>query len=359
MLAYLNGKLIPAAQAVVPVSDAGFVQGTTVAEQLRTFGGRLFRLEQHLHRLAASLEIVGVDPGISLAELAEAAHELTRHNHALLAPGDDLGLSMFVTPGPYPAMAASAEAAGTRGPLVCMHTYPLPFHVWAEKYVRGQVLTVTDVDQVPPTCWPPALKCRSRMHYYLADRRAAQLQSGSRALLLDRAGCVLEASTASVFLYHRQEGFVSPPTEKILPGVSLMVIAELAAGLGVPFLHRDFQVAELLSADEVLLCSTSPCVWPVVQLLTPQVEKPWEGDKPWEGHKPWEGEAPAEPPTGCCSAGASPSPLGQPVGSGQPGEMFRRLLTAWSELVGLDIQRQAEQFAQPFNAACPCPVPPE
>ncbi len=339
MLAYLNGKLIPAAQAVVPVSDAGFVQGTTVAEQLRTFGGRLFRLEQHLHRLAASLEIVGVDPGLSLAELAEAAHELVRHNHALLAPGDDLGLSMFVTPGPYPAMAASTAAAEVRGPLVCMHTYPLPFHVWAEKYVRGQMLTVTDVDQVPSTCWPPALKCRSRMHYYLADRQAAQLQSGSRALLLDRAGCVLEASTASVFLYHRLEGLVSPPAEKILPGVSLMVIAELAAGLGVPFLHRDFQVAELLSADEVMLCSTSPCVWPVVQLLTAQPDMPWEGG------------APAEPPAGYSSAGASLSPRGQPVGGGQPGEMFRRLLAAWSELVGLDIQRQAEQFNQPFNAA--------
>ena len=342
MLAYLNGKLIPAAQAAVPVYDAGFVQGTTVAEQLRTFGGRLFRLEQHLHRLAASLEIVGVDPGISLTELAEAAHELVRQNQALLAAGDDLGLSMFVTPGPYPAMAASAEAAGTRGPLVCMHTYPLPFHVWTEKYVRGQVLTVTDVDQVPPTCWPPALKCRSRMHYYLADRKAAQLQPGSRALLLDDTGAVLEASTASVFLYRRQEGFVSPPTEKILPGVSLMVIAELAEGFGVPFLHRDFTVAEMLSADEVMLCSTSPCVWPVVQLMTPNLP---EAERLAEG-----GSAGASP-----SQRASPSPWAhslqaQPVGGGQPGAMFRRLLAAWSELVGVDIQRQAEQFAQPFNA---------
>jgi hypothetical protein len=61
-------------------------------------------------------------------------------------------------------------------------------------------------------------------------------------------------------------------------------------------------------------------------------------------------QAPAEPLAGGGSAGASPSPLGLPVGGGQPGEMFRRLLAAWSELVGLDIQRQAEQFAQPFNA---------
>lgn len=308
MLAYVNGKLIPAAQAVVPVYDAGFVQGTTVAEQLRTFGGRLFRFEQHLHRLSASLEIVGVDPGVSLTDLAEAAHELVRHNHALLAPGDDLGLSIFVTPGYYPTMAALADNEGIRGPMVCLHTYPLPFHGWAEKYRRGQTLTVTDVQQVPAACWPPALKCRSRMHYYLADRQAAQRHPGSRALLLDQDGYVLEASTASVFLYQRQEGLVSPPAEKILPGVSLMVIAELAARFGIPFLHRDFTIEDLFRADEVMLCSTSPCVWPAVQLNR------------------------------------------RAVGGGQPGPLFHRLLTAWGELAGLDIERQATQFAQRVNA---------
>ena len=65
-LAYLNGKLVPVAQAVIPVYDAGFVLGTTVAEQLRTFGGQLFRLDQHLARLQHSLEIVGVDLGLPL-----------------------------------------------------------------------------------------------------------------------------------------------------------------------------------------------------------------------------------------------------------------------------------------------------
>ena len=126
----------PAREAVVPVSDAGFVQGTTVAEQLRTFHGRLFRLDQHLQRLAASLEIVGVDPGISIAELADVAQSLVRHNHVLLAPGDDLGLSILVTPGPYGSMAAMVPEVAGQGPTVCLHTYPLPFHLWAEKYRR-------------------------------------------------------------------------------------------------------------------------------------------------------------------------------------------------------------------------------
>ena len=63
--AYLNGRYVASSEALLPVTDGGFVQGTTVAEQLRTFGGRLFRLEAHIGRLFHSLEIVGVDPGLT------------------------------------------------------------------------------------------------------------------------------------------------------------------------------------------------------------------------------------------------------------------------------------------------------
>ena len=133
-LAYLDGKWIPASQAAISPTDAGFVQGSTVAEQLRTFGGRLFRLADHLARLRRSLSIIGVDAGISDEELARVAQELVRQNHQLLEDGDDLGLSIFVTPGEYASYRA--EAAPSR-PLLCLHTYPLPFRLWAEKYRLG------------------------------------------------------------------------------------------------------------------------------------------------------------------------------------------------------------------------------
>jgi len=239
-----------------------------------------------------------------MSELAEAAEDLASRNHALADPGDDLGLSIFVTPGPYSAMAAMVPADASRGPLVCIHTYPLPFHLWADKYRTGQALVVTDIQQVPSECWPADLKCRSRMHYYLADLKARRIEPGARAVLLDAGGHVLEASTANLFIFRRGEGLISPPKDKILPGVSIGVVAELARGLEIPFLYRDLSVEELLQADEVLLCSTSPCVWPVLRLN------------------------------------------GQPVGSGTPGEMLQRLLMAWSDLVGINIQAQAERFAQ-------------
>ncbi|HTU25897.1 MAG TPA: aminotransferase class IV, partial [Pirellulales bacterium] len=88
--AYLNGQFVAGSQASIPVSDAGFVLGTTVAEQLRTFGVKLFRLEAHLERLAHSLAVVGIQPNVSLAEIARIAQQLAGQNLALQQPGDDL-----------------------------------------------------------------------------------------------------------------------------------------------------------------------------------------------------------------------------------------------------------------------------
>src|SRR5688572_13575290 len=235
-LAYLDGKWLPAAQAAVSVYDLGFLQGVTVAEQLRTFGGKLFRLDLHLDRLERSLSIVGVNPGLARADFEQIAAELATQNHKLLDPADDVGLSIFVTPGPTPAFA---DLAGRRGPTVCIHTQPLPFAAWATKYDTGDSLVVTEVLQVPAACWPSELKCRSRMHYYLADREAREREPGARALLLDERGLVIEASTANILAYIRGKGLVSPPRERILPGVSAAVLADLAEQVGIPLAPGD------------------------------------------------------------------------------------------------------------------------
>lgn len=299
-LAYLNGRWLPLSQAGVGVFDVGLVQGVTVAEQLRTFGGKLFRLDLHLARLARSLEIVGIKPALPLAEMGHIATELAEQNRKLLDPADDQGVTIFVTPGPA---AAFAGFSTQRGPTIGIHTQPLPFSLWAAKYRTGESLAVTDVMQVPAACWPAELKCRSRMHYYLADQRAREIEPGARALLLDERGLVTEASTANVLIYREDEGLVSPPKEHILPGVTVAVIEELAGELGMAFTHRDLTVEEVANAEEVHLCSTSPCVWSVTRLN------------------------------------------GRPIGDGRPGAVAAKLRAAWSRMVGLDIEEQTRRFA--------------
>lgn len=301
-IAYLNGQFLPASQAVIPVTDLGFMQGVTAAEQLRTFGGKLFGLDKHLYRLARSLEIIGVDPGMSRDEFASIAERLVAENFPALPEGSDLGLSMFVTPGPYATFAASGYVQ-RQGPTVGMHTYQLPFHLWASKYETGESLVVTPFEQVPPTSIPSELKCRSRMHYYLADRAARASEPGARALMVDRDGFATESSTANLLVYWKDEGLVSPPRDKILPGVTVAAIEDLANKLAIPFSRRPLKVADVARADEALLCSTSPCVWAVTRLN------------------------------------------GKLIGDGRPGEIVARLQRAWSDMVGLDIVAQARRFA--------------
>ena len=179
-IAYLNGAYVDPSQLTIAINDMGFVMGATVSERLRTFGGQLFRWEAHLDRLTHSLEVVGLDFPEHRQELMAVATKLVEQNHSLLDPADDLGLCILVTPG--------VGHPDERKPTVCLYTYPLPFQDWLPWYRQGAKLIVSQVRQVPARCWPGDLKCRSRMHYYLADREAAQQQPGARALLLDQ-GC--------------------------------------------------------------------------------------------------------------------------------------------------------------------------
>ncbi len=299
-VAYLSGRLLPQSALSLPVYDSGFVLGATVSEQLRTFGGRLFRLEQHLRRLVDSLEVIGVDPGLSLDQFKTTANDLVAKNRPLYDADDDLGLAIFVTPGAYPTFAPPDAT----GPTVCLHTYPAPFHRFAHFYGEGDGLAVPEVRQVSSHSWPRRLKCRSRMHYYLADRQAREIDPKGRALLLDEDGFVTEATTASLIIVEEGPAIVSPPHAKILPGISVAVVAELAAKLGIPFVERDLLPADVAAAEEILLAGTTPCVLPVTRFN------------------------------------------GQPISSPRPGPVFRQLIAAWSELVGVDIVGQAQRFAR-------------
>jgi branched-subunit amino acid aminotransferase/4-amino-4-deoxychorismate lyase len=291
--AYLNGRWVPDAELSIGVDDMGFLLGATVTERLRTFRGEVFRLDEHLRRLRHSLEIVGLRADDTTEKVGSAIVEFVERNRALIAADDDWSILAFATPG--------TSAAGP--PTVCVHGYPLPFSRWMSQYEDGVRVAISDVRQIPPQSLPPELKCRSRMHYYLADHRAALAQPGARAILLDEDGFVAEATTANVLAYRHGEGLVSPPPEHILFGVSLGVVQELAATLDVPFVKRPLAVDELRSADEVMLTSTSVCLLPVTE----------------------------------CD--------GRPIGDGHPGPRYRKLLAAWGELVGTDIAEQARRIA--------------
>lgn len=306
-IVFLNDQMVPASQAHIAIYDAGIVMGATVTEQTRTFRKRLWRLDDHLDRLFRSLRYTHMDIGFSKDQLAVISHELIEHNARLLDNGGELGLIHFVTAGEHPTYAGISGRAAMTGetpvpptPTVCVHTYPLPFERWAKKMLTGAHLVTPSIRHVPPQCYDPKVKYRSRMHFYLADLEARQIDPEASALLLDLAGNVTETSTAN-FLIVERGTIVSPTPVNILPGISRAMVVELAERLGIPFVERDLQVDSVMNADEAFLTSTSFCLMPVTKIN------------------------------------------GVAIGDGKPGMLTRRLLQAWSAEVGLDIEKQIQE----------------
>lgn len=293
LIAILNGEVVEATRMVIPATDAGFVQGITLAEQIRTFRGQPFLVERHLDRLFHGAHLLGFSlQSHHREELHAAVKMVAERNFKNVSPEGDLGITVFVTPGTYPAYPESADSGPVRG----VHSYPLKFDRWRELYSCGVDLLTVSVTQVPQACWPSQLKCRSRMHYYLAAREARQQKQDAHALLLDSDGYVSETPIANIVAVFN-EHFVSPPLDAILPGISLQYLFELAGQLGMKTQYRRLTVDDLKQADELLLTSTPFCLLPVGSV---------------------DGEA---------------LPETHPV--------FDRLIAAWSEAVGVSIVGQA------------------
>ena len=299
-VAWFDGRFVPAGEASIAVGDAGFVLGTTVTEQLRTFHGKPFLSAAHALRFRRSAAIVGIEPPPDVERIFAAAEVVAARSwNALCLPtGGDLGLIVLATPGDLPA-----QHGGRRGtPRVVVHAFPLAFAMWAAAYGSGVSIRCVSVEQIPDACWPLALKCRSRMHYHLADREADTAERGSRAVLCHADGRVSETSTANIAIV-RHAAILSPPPADALRGVSLHSLRQLAEGAGIAWQETSLREDDLATADEILLTSTPNCLLPATRFN------------------------------------------GRPVGVGRPGPVFQTLLARWSESVGLDIAAQARAAA--------------
>ncbi len=297
--AYLNGEWIPFSEARLSVADFGVVQAATVTEMIRTFRHRPFRVVEHLSRLRQSLDMTGIAEPAIVNELPPIIEQVVRENSAQIDLSDDLGISLFVTAG-INSMYARGATIPDESPTVCVHSFPLAFGRWAEKYEGGATLVTPAVRAIPRTTIDPHIKHRSRLHWFLADREARQTAPGATALLLDGDGHLTETSSGNILLFDG-EVIRTPRAECVLDGISQNLVLELAATFGVAHRAENLDVADLLEAQEAFLSSTTYCLQPVTNVN------------------------------------------GEPIGSGAPGPFYRRLIDAWSHMVDVDIIRQAQE----------------
>jgi branched-chain amino acid aminotransferase len=298
---FLNGQFLPFAEAALPLHDAGFVSGATVVDNARTFRHKLFRWADHLARFRHDCHWCHVPLEMADEQLSAAAEELTDRNAKLLPPGGELQLVTFATPGPL-GFYLGADTNGP--PTIGMVTYPLPFARYRPFFTEGATLAVVGRHAtLGETILPPTVKHRSRMHWHIADHRARALTGDPSALaLLADDDAVTETSIAN-FLAAIDGGLVGPPDSMILDGISLRVTRELCGSLGISVIEAKLLPDLVLSrASEAMLTGTAFCIAGVRSL-----------------HVPWHSKAKS---------------------FDWPGPVLRKLLAAWSDLVGVDIEKQ-------------------
>ena len=98
-VAYVNGKIVPESQALVSINDVGFLYGDAVFDTTRTFGHKIFRLEEHLDRFFKSLKYMRINPGLTKKEFADLTMQVLETNLLLLDDDDDYWVSQRVSRG--------------------------------------------------------------------------------------------------------------------------------------------------------------------------------------------------------------------------------------------------------------------
>jgi branched-chain amino acid aminotransferase len=255
-IVYLAGAILPQSRAALALHDSGFVLGVTVTDLARTYRGALFRWEDHLARFHSSCRAAHLKVPISDAELTSFVHQIVAFNHSLLPPGGELCAVLFATPGPIGYYVGLTGGAGDGATTLGFYTHPLPFARLRDTVHRGAHLVVPTIRQIPRSVLDPAIKHRSRMHWWLAEREAHAMTPGAAPLLLDESGHVTESPSAN-FVLVRNGVLQTPLAGKVLPGISLSMVRELACAENIPFEERDLSLEDCLAASEAFLTNTS------------------------------------------------------------------------------------------------------
>lgn len=256
MKIWIDGRVVAAGEARVSVLDHGFLYGDGVFEGIRCYSGRVFRLEDHLRRLATGARVLALElPGgvdamrRIVLETARAHGAPDAYLRLVVSRGEgELG----VDPTSCPAPRVVCIAADVR-------LYP------AEKLSEGLALVTSSLRRPGPDVLDPRVKSLNYLNNALAKLEARQ-RGADEALLLNAAGHVAEASAANVFAIRDGALATPPPTDGALAGITRLTVLELARELGLEAAERTLGRFDLFDAEEVFLTGTGARIVPVASL---------------------------------------------------------------------------------------------
>ena len=256
MLIYIDGEFLPKAEAKVSVFDHGLLYGDGVFEGIRSYNGRVFKLDEHLERLYDSAKSIMLEVPISIETMKETVLETLRRNHLteayirlIITRGvGDLGLDPDKCPKPSIIIIADKIVL-----------YPQKF------YEEGLEIVTASVRRNYAEAINPRIKSLNYLNNILAKIEGKQA-GAEEVLMLNAEGYVVECSGDNIF-WIKNETLVTPPVHMgILEGVTRNSVINLAQDAGIHVEERVFTRHDLYIADECFLTGTAAEVIPVVKI---------------------------------------------------------------------------------------------
>lgn len=259
---WMDGALVPWPDAKVHVLTHALHYGTGVLEGTRVFatstGPAVFRLDEHLRRLADSATILGFPLPYDTAALRTATLELVRANghfecylrHVAYIGYGDMG----------PLFREGADVG------VTIAGWQWADHLGAETGGQGIRLATVSWRRNDPNALPPAAKATAGYLNSTLAKTSAVRAGYDDALMLSADGFVSECSVANIFAVHDGILYTPPASSGALRGITRDTVLTLAADLGVPVRVENMLRSDLYTADEVFVSGTATGIAPVASI---------------------------------------------------------------------------------------------
>jgi branched-chain amino acid aminotransferase len=269
-MAWFNGELVPESEVRISFRDRGWLFGDTAFDVARTFGGRPFKLREHVDRLYRTLAYLQIDAGMPADEMCRISEHVVEANAPLLDSDRDYWVGQRISRGLMPVDGEVLESAG---PTIVVDCTPLPLSARAADFRDGIEVVVPSVRRTPPESMSPRAKMCNYVNVILGDLEARSRNPRAWAVLLDTSGNLAEGLGSNIFLV-RDGALLTPRADFVLPGISRDVVMQLAAGLGIECHETDLSLYDACNADEMFLTSTSLCLCPVRSINATTVKNP-------------------------------------------------------------------------------------
>lgn len=261
---YLNGSYMPVDKATVSVMDRGFLFGDGVYEVIPVFANRLLRADEHLGRLQNSLNRISLPNPCSNEVWLGIFSGLLEKN-----AGDDRAIYLQISRGAYPKrdLAIKAGFPPTVFAMVLQVTPP-------DIEVVSAGISVITVDDFR---WGACdIKSTSLVANVMLKQQAVEAEVDDAILIKN---CMVSEGTASNVFIIKNNVLITPPTgHKLLPGITRDLVIEIAKNDTISVEEREVKEAELYTADEIWMTSSTREIAPVIRLNGEAVGRGAAGD---------------------------------------------------------------------------------